>query len=59
MDYARFNYIAQPGDRGVRFILGPYDHYAVVGLPRNSKLGTQAEVPTLDKWILEKQRSNV
>jgi hypothetical protein len=31
MDYARFNYIAQPGDKGVRFIrqMGPYDHYAV------------------------------
>jgi hypothetical protein len=27
----RFNYIAQPGDKGVRFIrqMGPYDHYAV------------------------------
>jgi hypothetical protein len=34
--------------------MGPYDHYAVVGVPRNSKLGTQ-EVPTLNKWILEKQ----
>jgi hypothetical protein len=34
--------------------MGPYDHYAVVGLPRNSKLGTpEAEVP--DKWILEKR----
>jgi hypothetical protein len=33
MDYARFNYIAQPGDKGVRFIrqMGPYDHYAVNG----------------------------
>jgi hypothetical protein len=31
MDYACFNYIAQPGDKGVRFIrqMGPYDHYAV------------------------------
>jgi hypothetical protein len=27
-----------------------------LGLPRNSKLGTpEAEVPTLDKWILEKR----
>jgi hypothetical protein len=34
MDYARFNYIAQPGDKGVRFIrqMGPYDHYAVNGV---------------------------
>lgn len=31
MDYARFNYIAQPGDEGIRFVrqLGPYDHYAI------------------------------
>jgi hypothetical protein len=28
MDYARFNYIAQPGEN-VRFRqMGPYDHYA-------------------------------
>ncbi len=31
MDYARYNYIAQPGDKDVRFIrqMGPYDYYAV------------------------------
>ncbi|MGB3617274.1 MAG: zinc-dependent metalloprotease [Catalinimonas sp.] len=31
MDYARYNYVAQPGDEGIRFIrqLGPYDLYAV------------------------------
>lgn len=31
MDYARFNYVAQPGDENIRFIrqLGPYDHYAI------------------------------
>ena len=31
MDYARYNYIAQPEDKGVRFIrqMGPYDYYAV------------------------------
>jgi hypothetical protein len=31
MDYARFNYVAQPGDEGIRFIrqLGPYDYYAI------------------------------
>jgi hypothetical protein len=61
MDYARFNYCTTRR-QGVRFIrqMGPYDHYAVVGLPRNSKLGTpEAEVPTLDKWILEKREINV
>jgi hypothetical protein len=58
MDYARFNYIAQPGDKGVRFIrqMGPYDHYAVNwGYRIIPNLVTpEAEVPTLDKWILEK-----
>jgi hypothetical protein len=31
MDYARYNYIAQPGDRNIRFIrqLGPYDDYSI------------------------------
>ncbi len=31
MDYARFNYVAQPGDKNIRFIrqLGPYDDYAI------------------------------
>ena len=31
MDYARYNYVAQPGDEGIRFIrqLGPYDHYSI------------------------------
>ncbi|SDM13285.1 protein of unknown function [Catalinimonas alkaloidigena] len=31
MDYARYNYVAQPGDDGIRFIrqLGPYDLYAI------------------------------
>ena len=58
MDYARFNYIAQPGDKGVRFIrqMGPYDHYALNWGYRvipNAK-SPEAEVPTLDKWILEK-----
>lgn len=31
MDYARFNYIAQPGDKNIRFVrqLGPYDDYSI------------------------------
>lgn len=32
MDYARFNYVAQPGDKGVRLVpptLGVYDEYAI------------------------------
>ncbi|WP_188049107.1 zinc-dependent metalloprotease [Flavobacterium sp. GP15] len=58
MDYARFNYIAQPGDKGVRFIrqMGPYDHYALNWGYRVIPNATspESEVPTLDKWILEK-----
>jgi len=31
MDYARYNYIAQPGDENIRFVrqMGPYDDYAI------------------------------
>ncbi|MDG1063718.1 MAG: zinc-dependent metalloprotease [Flavobacteriaceae bacterium] len=31
MDYARYNYVAQPGDQNIRFVrqIGPYDHYAI------------------------------
>jgi hypothetical protein len=58
MDYARYNYVAQPGDKNVRFIrqLGPYDHYAINWgyryLP--DAKSAQDEVPTLSKWINEK-----
>ncbi len=58
MDYARYNYVAQPGDKGVRFVrqLGPYDHYAINWgyryLP--DAKSAQDEVPTLSKWIEEK-----
>ena len=58
MDYARFNYIAQPGDKNVRFIrqMGPYDHYATNWGYRfiPNMTSPEAEVPTLDKWIMEK-----
>jgi hypothetical protein len=58
MDYARFNYIAQPGDKGVRFIrqMGPYDHYAVNWGYRviPNSVSPESEVPTLDKWIMDK-----
>jgi len=58
MDYARYNYVAQPGDQNIRFIrqLGPYDHYAInwgYRVITNAKT-PEDEVPTLDKWIEEK-----
>ena len=58
MDYARYNYVAQPGDKNIRFIrqLGPYDHYAINwGYRRiaNMKKPTD-EVKILNKWIEDK-----
>ena len=58
MDYARYNYIAQPGDQNIRFIrkMGAYDHYALNWGYRvipNAK-SSQDEKATLDKWILDK-----
>ncbi|HEA29989.1 MAG TPA: DUF5117 domain-containing protein [Leeuwenhoekiella sp.] len=58
MDYARVNYVAQPGDEGVRYIrmMGPYDKYAINWgyryLPEANS--AKAEKDTLDKWILDK-----
>lgn len=58
MDYARYNYIAQPGDTNIRFVrqMGPYDHYATNWgyrwLPEASS--PLMEKATLNKWIQEK-----
>ena len=58
MDYARQNYIAQPGDGVERFIrkLGPYDKYAINWGYRviPNALTPEDEIPTLNNWILEK-----
>lgn len=58
MDYARYNYVAQPGDKDVRFIrqMGPYDHYAVNWGYRKipNSFNPDSEVAILDKWIEEK-----
>ncbi|PKB42325.1 uncharacterized protein DUF5118 [Cellulophaga sp. RHA19] len=57
MDYARYNYIAQPGDKNIRFIrqMGPYDHYVTNwGYRYLASESPEAEIPTLNKWILEK-----
>ncbi|MFQ3212581.1 MAG: hypothetical protein ACI9C9_000104 [Marivirga sp.] len=58
MDYARVNYVAQPEDKGVRYIrmMGPYDLYAINWgyryLPDAQT--SDEEKGTLDKWILDK-----
>lgn len=58
MDYARYNYVAQPGDQNIRFIrqMGPYDHYAINwGYRKIANVKTpEEEVKTLDKWITDK-----
>ncbi len=57
MDYARYNYIAQPGDENIRFVrqMGPYDHYVTNWGYRYLGAETpEAEVTTLNQWILEK-----
>jgi len=58
MDYARFNYIAQPEDKGVALMpnVGVYDKYAISWgyrpiLDANSP---EEELPTLRRWIDEK-----
>ncbi|WP_439130589.1 zinc-dependent metalloprotease [Polaribacter sp.] len=57
MDYARFNYVAQPEDKGVALMpnIGPYDKYSVNWgyRPILDKTATE-EKPVLNKWILEK-----
>lgn len=58
MDYARFNYVAQPGDEGVALMpnIGPYDKYAINWgyRPILDAKTANDEKKTLDKWILEK-----
>lgn len=61
MDYARNNYVAQPGDkeRGVKLTppdLGLYDYYAIKWLytPLLDAKTPQKEVAVLDRWITEK-----
>lgn len=57
MDYARFNYVAQPGDKGVKLFpgIGTYDKYAISWGYRpilNAKKAAD-EKKTLDGWILK------
>ncbi len=58
MEYARQNYIAQPGDGVRRFVrkIGPYDHYAINWgyriIPEAED--PEDEKPILDEWIEER-----
>lgn len=57
MDYARFNYIAQPGDDGVALMpnIGLYDKYAMSWgyRPILDAKTAEDEKETLDSWILK------
>ncbi|MDO9596040.1 MAG: zinc-dependent metalloprotease [Lutibacter sp.] len=57
MDYARFNYIAQPGDDGVALMpnIGVYDKYAMSWgyRPILDAKTAEDEKETLDSWILK------
>ncbi|NIR58321.1 MAG: hypothetical protein GWO02_01755, partial [Gammaproteobacteria bacterium] len=56
-DYARFNYVAQPGDEGVCFTpgIGPYDKYSIMWgyRPIIDAESSDDERATLDAWIRE------
>ena len=55
MDYARFNYVAQPGDEGVALMpnIGIYDKYSINwGYRPILNKSSKEEKETLDSWIL-------
>jgi hypothetical protein len=57
MDYARFNYIAQPEDGDVALMpnIGPYDKYSIMwGYKPILDKSAEDEKEVLDQWILEK-----
>ncbi|HET7360349.1 MAG TPA: zinc-dependent metalloprotease [Salinimicrobium sp.] len=58
MDYARFNYVAQPEDGDVALMpkIGVYDKYAIAwGYRPILNTTARGEKETLDSWILEHQ----
>lgn len=56
MDYARFNYVAQPGDEGVSLMpnVGPYDKHAIRWGYRPINASSEEEKATLNQWIIER-----
>ncbi|AUC86151.1 zinc-dependent metalloprotease [Polaribacter sp. ALD11] len=56
MDYARFNYVAQPEDKGVALMpnIGTYDKYSISwGYRPILDKTAEEEKPVLDSWILK------
>ena len=63
MDYARFNYVAQPedsvGERGLISRIGAYDLWAIEwGYRWYPDLTTDEEKPVLNQWIVEKMQDD-
>ena len=59
MDYARYNYVAQPGDKGVKLTppdLGIYDEFLIrwAYQPIPEARTAREEVPVLESWLDEK-----
>lgn len=58
MDYARFNYVAQPGDEVTNFLprLGGYDKWAIKWgyQPIPEASSADAERPILNAWVMER-----
>ena len=58
MDYARFNYVAQPGDKGVKLTppdLGVYDEFAIRWLYTPIYgVSEEEEARVLERWVDEK-----
>lgn len=62
MDYARYNYVAQPGDKGINLRpphLGIYDMHAIAWgyKPIPEAATPEDELPTLNRWIREKEQN--
>lgn len=57
MDYARFNYVAQPEDKGVALMpnIGPYDKHSIQwGYRPILNTSPEEEKKLLNEWILER-----
>ena len=60
MDYARFNYVAQPGDDTCFMpVVGPYDKFAIEWGYRPMTGDTDAERGALNAWVAERQQDPI
>ena len=60
MDYARYNYVAQPGDKNIRFIrkIGPYDKYSINWGYRYFDNKNSLEIKSILEDIVDKKSLN-